>query len=309
MRSDHVFAVVLLLASLALAFSPRPSAAEGFTPEIYRRIYPPLAADEIKKNVKRLQRLLPRIIGGTDAKPGEFPHQVSLMISSRYGGDGIDRHFCGGSIVADEWVMTAAHCASWIIGSQSDFSIGSGGIDLNKLEEYELDGVWVHPAYDGATLDYDFALIKVRRPFFDREIAVVNRAENQLIDVGTAATITGWGVDASGNIQKILKKADVNVVSRADCNDANSYNGAVTSRMICLGLPQGGKDTCQGDSGGPAIARVRGGEPVLFATTSWGEGCAQPQKYGVYGRLIAVRSWIDTVTGGVVLRQHSATAQ
>ena len=70
--------------------------------------------------------------------------------------------------------MTAAHCVVFMLGSQKYFSIGSGGIDLNTLEEYELDGVWIHPSYDGESFDYDFALVKVRTPFFDREIALVN---------------------------------------------------------------------------------------------------------------------------------------
>jgi secreted trypsin-like serine protease len=239
---------------------------------------------------------MPRIIGGVDAKPGEFPHQVSLMLSSKVSDSpGVDRHFCGGSIVGDEWVATAAHCVADMTGMQGLYSVGSGSIDLNKLEEYELDGIWVHPNYDAGTLDYDFALIKVRTPFFDPEIAIADKADNQHINVGSAATITGWGVDASGNIQQILKKADVEVVSRVDCNDADSYNGTVTSRMICLGLEKGGKDTCQGDSGGPALARVEGGARVLFAVTSWGEGCAEAEKFGVYARLIAVKGWIDSV--------------
>jgi len=288
-----------------LSLSPVVVVAEGFTPSKYKAAFS-ISREDAKKGADKLRGMLPRIIGGVDAVPGEFPHQVSLMFSSKFDSSpGVDRHFCGGSIVADEWVITAAHCVALILGQQKYFSVGAGSIDLNKLQEYELDGAWMHPNFDSETLDYDFAIIKARAPFFDREIAVVTRDDNQLVDVGASAIITGWGVDASGTIQQILKKAEVKVVSRTDCNDANSYNGAVTARMICLGLPAGGKDTCQGDSGGPATTRVQGGAPILFATTSWGEGCALPQKYGVYGRLIAARAWIDSVTGGAVLRQRS----
>jgi secreted trypsin-like serine protease len=135
---------------------------------------------------------------------------------------------------------------------------------------------------------------------------VVTRADDQFINVGDAATITGWGVDASGHIQQILKKADVKVIGRTDCNDANSYDGQITARMICLGLEAGGKDACQGDSGGPALARGRGGARVLFATTSWGQGCALPEKYGVYGRILSVRAWLDLVTRGEIARLDKA---
>jgi trypsin len=300
---SHLWTAAVVV-SLSITFPLNESKADGFTPSDFQKMFS-LSRDASKKHAALLRQLFPRIIGGVNANPGEFPHQVSLMYSSKFDpSPGLDRHFCGGSIIADEWVMTAAHCVQGIIGSQKYYSVGSGNVDLNKLQEYELDGVWIHPSYDGENLDYDFALIKVRSPFFDREIALVTRDDNQLIDVGAVATLTGWGVDGTGNIQQILKKVDVKVVSRTDCNDANSYNGAVTSRMICLGLAAGGKDTCQGDSGGPALTRIHG-TPVLFGSTSWGHGCALPQKYGVYGRLIAARSWIDSVTGGVVLRQRS----
>jgi secreted trypsin-like serine protease len=302
-RSGRWFAAMM---GFGLLLGPSRADAQGFTPGDFQRAFPDMSRAEIRKKVEQLRKFLPRIIGGEDAKPGEFPYQVSLMFSSNYdSAPAVERHFCGGSIIGDEWVMTAAHCVAGMTGAQKYFSIGSGAIDLDKLEEYELDGIWIHPNYDGGSLDYDFAIIKVKNPFFDPEIAVVDRDDNQHIAVGTTATITGWGVDASGQIQQILKKADVQVISRADCNDADSYNGTVTSRMICLGLEKGGKDTCQGDSGGPAAARVEGGARVLFATTSWGHGCAEPEKFGVYGRLIAVRDWID----GIVLRGEQRTAR
>lgn len=289
----------VLAVGVFLSFSVANAQGEGFTPSDFRKAFPEIGREEAIKRVERLRRFMPRIIGGVDAKLGEFPHQVSLMLSSKTSdAPGIDRHFCGGSIVGDEWVATAAHCVADMTGGQKYFSVGSGGVDLNTLEEYELDGVWVHPNYDAETFDYDFAVVKVRTPFFDPEIAIADKADNQHINVGSTATITGWGVDKSGNIQQTLKKADVQVISRVDCNDADSYNGIVTSRMICLGLEKGGKDTCQGDSGGPAMARVEGGARVLFGVTSWGEGCAEPEKFGVYGHLIAVKGWIDSVIGG-----------
>lgn len=270
--------------------------AQGRTPQEIAKMFPELSKEGAKQNGIRLRKLLPKIIGGVNAEPGEFPYQVSLMLSSKeFDMPAVERHLCGGSIVGDEWVITAAHCVAGILGVQKYYTIGAGSIDLNKVEEYELDGAWVHPSFDGETLDYDFAVIKVKNPFIDPAVDVVDKTDNQHINVGNPATITGWGVDESGNVQQILKKAVVKVVSRVDCNDADSYNGAVTARMICLGLEKGGKDTCYGDSGGPAVTPVAGGARVLFATTSWGEGCAQPEKFGVYGRLISVRSWINSI--------------
>ncbi|MDD9910673.1 MAG: serine protease [Ahrensia sp.] len=289
-----VFAGMLSSAALADGFLP------GQTRDLQGNATIAPVSDKAKalSDVERLRGFIPKIIDGSDASPGEFPHQVSLMASSQTDSrTGVERHFCGGSIIGDKWVLTAAHCVESMIGFQEYYAIGGGSIDLNQLDEYELDGIWIHPNYNGSTFDYDFAIIKTARPLFDKEIAVVSRADNQFIQVGNDATITGWGVDGTDQIQQILQKVTVKVISRTDCNDANSYDGLITSRMICLGLPQGGKDSCQGDSGGPAITAVANNAKVLFANVSWGFGCAEPQKYGVYGRLIAVRGWIDTVVG------------
>ncbi|MEM1047776.1 MAG: serine protease [Pseudomonadota bacterium] len=300
-RFKHVCLLSTIVAALAMNGNPTAS-AQGFLPQDVNDLPREKSAlglaqkSQAINNLRNKRQFIPKIIGGSNAAPGEFPHQVSLMFSSEFDtSPGLDRHFCGGSIIGDEWVLTAAHCVESIIGQQQFYSIGAGSIDLNDLEEYRLDGIWIHPKYDGATLDYDFAIVKVNRPLFDKEIQLVTRADNHFIRVGNAATITGWGVDASGTIQQILQKVDVKIVSRTDCNDADSYNGAVTSRMICLGLEVGGKDSCQGDSGGPAITAVQNGAQVLFANVSWGFGCAEPEKFGVYGRLVAVRGWIDSV--------------
>ncbi len=282
-----------------------PALAQGFMPQDVNDLPSDKSAKiEVQKsqavtNLRKMRKFIPKIINGTNAAPGEFPHQVSLMFSSEFdGSSGVDRHFCGGSIVGDEWVLTAAHCVESIVGQQQFYSIGAGSIDLNQLEEYKLDGIWIHPKYDGGTLDYDFAIVKVNRPLFDKEIPIVSRADNHFIRVGNAAMITGWGVDGTGTIQQILQKVTVKVISRNDCNDADSYDGAITSRMICLGLEVGGKDSCQGDSGGPATTAVQNGAKVLFGNVSWGFGCAEPEKFGVYGRLIAVRGWIDSILPG-----------
>ncbi len=294
-KSSRILTFSLLISGL-LATSAQ---AEGFTPRDLGKDKAAPSKQVVGSHLKTLRQRLPKIIGGTDAKPGEFPHQVSLAWASNGDGTpGLDRHFCGGSIVGDQWVLTAAHCVAYSVGYPNEFRVGSGSIDLNKLTEFEAQEIWVHPRYDAVTLDYDFALVKVKDPFFDREIKIVDKSDNQYIKVGDTATATGWGVDSSGNIQQILKKVDVEVVSRTDCNDDNSYNGQVTSRMICAGVKGGGKDACQGDSGGPLEATISSsGGRVLFGATSWGYGCAEPEYYGVYSRIVAVRDWVDTIMG------------
>jgi len=277
------------------AFGGHVAEAQGFTPQSLQE-----TADETKSMtseaaadiVAELRSQLPRIINGDDADLGEFPHQVSLLEEGN--APGVDRHFCGGSIIGTDTILTAAHCVTSFIGATDFVRIGAGDIDLDQLTEHEIAGVWIHPFYDDVTLDFDFAILKTRTHFFDPAIKLIDEAENQLLGVGDPATITGWGVNEDGEIQQILQKAEVNVVSRINCNSADAYDGMVSGRMICLASP--GKDACQGDSGGPAIAKIPGSdEPVLFGTTSWGFGCAEPEFPGVYGRVISVRDWIDSI--------------
>lgn len=269
----------------AQGFSPRSlQESEGQTKAMTRE-----AAKDI---ITELRSQIPKIINGDDALPGEFPHQVSLLEEGT--APGVDRHFCGGSIIDTDTILTAAHCVTWFIGSPSFVRIGAGNIDLDQLTEHEIEGVWIHPFYDEATLDFDFAVLKSRTHFFDPAIKLIDATENQLLGVGDSATITGWGVNENGDIQQILQKAEVNVVSRIECNSEDAYDGMVSGRMICLASP--GKDACQGDSGGPAITKLDSSdEPVLFATTSWGFGCAEPEFPGVYGRIISVRDWINSI--------------
>lgn len=252
-----------------------------------------VARERVLADIQRLQRNQVKIINGQPAKLGEYPWLVSLR-SEEDGSPAVNRHFCGGSIVGSHWVITAAHCAEIILGGQTFFEIGAGDIDLEKMDTYQLDGVWIHPNYDGLNIDFDFAVIKVDRAFTESQIDVVTLAQNPHIKVGDPAKIAGWGVTESGGIQQFLLGATVEVISRANCNDENSYNGAVTTQMVCAGVPGGGTDTCQGDSGGSLSTTVNG-QQVLFGATSWGQGCALPEKYGVYARLISVRSWISSI--------------
>ncbi|MEM6667152.1 MAG: serine protease, partial [Pseudomonadota bacterium] len=294
-------ATVALGAVLAVAV-PATTLAQGYLPSDVNALPAERGAQQAtresqaQRNTARLRNIVPPIVGGSDASLGEFPHQVSLMDASAFNdGTAVERHFCGGSIIGDVWVLTAAHCVEFMIGNQEFFSIGAGSTDLEELEEYALDGIWIHPRYDSSTFDYDFAIIRVNRPLNDREIPVVTRADNQFIRVGNTASISGWGVDGTGEIQRMLQRVDVKVVSRNDCNDADSYDGAITQRMICLGLEEGGQDSCQGDSGGPAITRVQNDAQVLFGVVSWGFGCAEPERFGVYARIISVKGWIDEI--------------
>jgi trypsin len=224
------------------------------------------------------------IVGGEEAQRGEFPFIVSLQSGS---------HFCGGSLISDEWVLTAAHC----VGG-SGFKVVVGLHDLKVSEgsqTFRTTRVIPHPQYNRSTMDYDYALIKLNgkatfKPVSINETEISVPNSDSTIDSVTA----GWGYvkEGSWRLSDLLQKVTVPLVSTEECN--NSYNGEITERMLCAGLKEGGKDSCQGDSGGPLLVHdyVRD-QPVLAGVVSWGIGCARPEKYGVYSKVNAVTEWIQ----------------
>jgi len=225
------------------------------------------------------------IVGGAEASHGEFPFIVSLQ--ANYTG-----HFCGGSLIKKNWVLTAGHCVS---GKIDKVVIGlHDQTSTTNAESIGVKRVIRHPNYDSETTDYDFALLELAQDSRYEPIAV-NTAE---IDIPASsrpiiATVAGWGAtnENSYDLPSLLQKVDVPLISMQNCN--KNYNGVITDRMLCAGYDRGGKDSCQGDSGGPLIADADNNQRYLIGVVSWGEGCARARKPGVYSKVSAVVSWID----------------
>ncbi len=258
-------------------------------------------ADNPARQLEMLRAGLPEIIGGQPAEPAEYPYAVSLRYAANVEGlddtSGVGRHFCGGSIIDARWVLTAAHCVDFMEGEEDLYAVGAHGNDLNQLTDYPIERVYVHPNWNPETFDYDFALLQLSDEA-EGGIEMVGAAAGAP-QVGEEAIVVGWGIGDDGQIQQYLREVTVEVVSVEDCNDADSYQGQITESMICLGVPdQGGRDSCQGDSGGGAV--TASGNPILFGTVSWGQGCAEPEFYGVYGDIEAVGEWIETTTANAL---------
>ncbi|MEM7345319.1 MAG: serine protease, partial [Chloroflexota bacterium] len=95
-----------------------------------------------------------------------------------------------------------------------------------------------------------------------------------------------------------LRQVSIPIVSESICSSPSSYGGLLTEDMLCAGLLSGGKDACQGDSGGPlVVSEGTNGRWLQVGIVSWGQGCAQPQKYGVYSRVANLNAWVETHTG------------
>uniref|UniRef100_A0A8C6MED7 Transmembrane serine protease 3a n=1 Tax=Nothobranchius furzeri TaxID=105023 RepID=A0A8C6MED7_NOTFU len=219
-----------------------------------------------------------RIVGGNMSKPGQFPWQVSLHLNNE--------HICGGSIIAPNWIVTAAHCVYDL--SQWTVFVGLTELPINGAKAIAVKTVISHGQHQNNRIpDYDIALMKLATSL------VFTNNGTFLSDTFFLYPSKLWTVSVfwSGESSVVLRSAMVPLISAKTCNQPDVYRGRLTSRMICAGYLEGGVDACQGDSGGP-LACERSSEWKLVGVTSWGEGCALRNKPGVYTNVPAVLSWI-----------------
>ncbi|KAF1957862.1 insect inhibitor with A fungal trypsin [Byssothecium circinans] len=229
-----------------------------------------------------------QIVGGVAASAGDFPFIVSVQTT---GGS----HFCGGSLLNANTVITAGHCAQGM--SASSVQIRAGSLTRNSGGTVvRVSRIVIHPSFNGTTLDSDVAILKLATsiPTSSTIGYATLPAANSDPTAGVVHTVAGWGVTSStgGSSPIALLKVDVPIVSRTECRAAYGTS-AVTNTMFCAGYSAGGRDSCQGDSGGPIVNSAK----VLVGTVSWGEGCAEPNFPGVYGRVSTLLPFINANLG------------
>ncbi|XP_075298535.1 transmembrane protease serine 5 [Opisthocomus hoazin] len=235
------------------------------------------------------------VVGGTAVSPGRWPWQVSLYHGSQ--------HRCGGSVLACEWIVTAAHCVHSYRQLQASTWLVFAGFTTHGLIKEEA-GVSVkkiiyHLLYNDSSLDYDIALMKLQVPlnFSDAIRAVCLPPPQQHLFQGTQCWVSGWGYTRPDQAQvtETLKEALVPLISTKTCNSSCVYAGELTARILCAGYLHGKTDACQGDSGGPLVCQDELAWR-LAGIVSWGRGCAEPNHPGVYTNVAQLLPWIYRTT-------------
>ncbi|HMO17233.1 MAG TPA: serine protease [Oligoflexia bacterium] len=232
----------------------------------------------------------PRIVGGIEASPGSWPFMVGLF--SKGSGNKFNRQFCGGSLIATTWVVTAAHCIAEETPQSMEVGIGLHDLRQNGGETINVKRIIPHPQYNENTSNNDIALLELASPSNTGTIIGIADPSSEL--AGLVSTAIGWGTTSSGGSSSpLLLQVDLQVITNNACN--TMYGNSITAGMVCAGVQGGGKDACQGDSGGPLVI---GGTnaPLLIGATSFGEGCALPNKFGVWARVPHYLSWINEYT-------------
>ncbi|KFO20451.1 Transmembrane protease serine 11D [Fukomys damarensis] len=232
-----------------------------------------------------------RVIGGTQAEEGDWPWQVSLQVNGA--------HHCGGVLISNLWVLTAAHCFRSYSNPQqwtATFGVSTRAPRLRV----RVRTISIHHNHTPATHENDIAAVQLERAVtFTRDIhRVCLPAATQSVSPGSTAYVTGWGsLTYAGNTVTQLRQGQVRIISTSECNAPSSYNGAILPGMLCAGLLTGAVDACQGDSGGPLVQEDSRRLWFLVGIVSWGYQCGVPNMPGVYTRVTAYRDWIRQETG------------
>ncbi|XP_060064195.1 neurotrypsin-like [Ylistrum balloti] len=243
-----------------------------------------------------------KIVGGQTANPGSWPWQISLRVilpSGRYD------HFCGGTLIHEEWVITAAHCFD-SLQSLDEIRVVLGDHRLSVTEKQEqtfrVRSVTVHEDYRKGHHAHDIAILHLvgaanLNSSHVNTVCLPSDANTQF-ESGHRCYATGWGATEGTGDQDVLRQVRLPIYRNSACR--HFYGSRVTDNMLCAGYDFGGKDSCRGDSGGPLVCKASSGHKwTLVGVTSWGEGCARVGHPGIYTRTQKYLKWIqDFVIGG-----------
>lgn len=236
-----------------------------------------------------------KVLGGSDTDISLYPWQVFLVSGN---------NLCGGSIIGNKWILTAAHCLFNSLGEEiasTEMFVIAGATnpyDNTQGAVHYVNNVIIHESYEVTTLDYDLALLELEEEIWidhAESIAIVTAEDANLgaTDPGVLASLSGWGstqVDPEVFPEK-LQHVRLPIVSNSV---ASKVWGPIPPTFLTAGYEDAGKDACSGDSGGPLVVPVDGGFK-LAGIVSWGsENC---DTYGAYTRVSRFETWIRDNTG------------
>lgn len=229
-------------------------------------------------------------MGGSPVPSGELPFVVALYMNV----SGEVKFHCGGSLVTNYHVITAGHCVKgWYAerftvrwSSNHDLASPSPDERIIQVDEIKLFP-YFHFELGTSIPTNDIAIVTLSEPLLDASGLIAMPDQDEGPAAGTVCTTAGWGnLEEGGETVTTLYSVDVEIQDYSTC--IASHGNKMRETMICAGYPEGGKDACNGDSGGPLICNG-----ILSGIVSWGDGCAEPDKYGVYTNTALYVGWIE----------------
>lgn len=237
--------------------------------------------------------------GKTPAPPGQNPWQVAIIFNDA---PTIQRGFvCGGSLIAPDWVLTAAHCVDFAEPDDLDVIVGREKLSGQDGEQIGSTAFYIHSGW-GDNNNYDIALIKLSRPATQGQFLPLQKSNQPQLSIpGTMSKVTGWGALSllADEVPDTLHQVEMPIVTQAQCRASYENDPVINETVICAGTRAAGTDPCFGDSGGPLTVANPNGGRVLVGIVSFGRGCGFVGQYGVYTRVSFFEDWVMNQLNGV----------